>query len=280
MIDCPGIVPSSNAKDSTTETVLKGVVRVEALPVPSDHIPAVLERVKPVYISRTYGVPLPDDGRDIWEPEEFLEKLARIKGRLLKAGQPDIEGVAKIVLSDWVRGRIPFFVAPPERKDAAPQPEVKKAKGKAEEKKVLGVKQNLGSIMQKNKYDSQDIQPLDQEFLVDTADSDEIAEDDEEEVEEALPQDEDLELDWEEAFGAVQTAQEPSKAGPSGPDDEEKRPTKEPRKTTNKKKAENFFTNANVKNKNREKAAVMRVLSKEAGRKGAGRGGRGGKARR
>jgi nuclear GTP-binding protein len=51
----------------------------------------------------------------VGDVEEFLEKLARIKGRLLKGGEPDIEGVAKIVLNDWVRGKIPYFVPPPDR---------------------------------------------------------------------------------------------------------------------------------------------------------------------
>jgi ribosome biogenesis GTPase A len=36
--------------------------------------------------------------------DDFLDKLARMKGRLLKGGEPHIEGVAKIVPSDWVRG--------------------------------------------------------------------------------------------------------------------------------------------------------------------------------
>ncbi|KIN96734.1 hypothetical protein M404DRAFT_927042 [Pisolithus tinctorius Marx 270] len=46
LIDCPGIVPTS-AHDSETSTVLKGVVRVEALPTPSEHIPTLME----LYIS-------------------------------------------------------------------------------------------------------------------------------------------------------------------------------------------------------------------------------------
>jgi len=76
-----------------------------------------MARVRPLYLSRTYGIPLPDkhDPTQGWDPEEFLDKLARKKGRLLRQGEPDLDSVAKIVLSDWVRGRIPFFVAPPER---------------------------------------------------------------------------------------------------------------------------------------------------------------------
>lgn len=51
---------------------------------------------------------------DNWENEEdFLSELAKKKGRLLKGGEPDIKTTAKLVLIDWQRGEIPFFVPPP-----------------------------------------------------------------------------------------------------------------------------------------------------------------------
>lgn len=164
--------------------MLKGVVRVEALPTPSEHIPALLARVKPLYISRTYNVPLPDpdDPTKGWEAEDLLDKLARMKGRLLKHGEPDMDGVAKIVLNDWVRGRIPYFVMPPERpadlneaeekeRERAHQKSKAKADGKGKQKqKLLGVMQKLGGIMQKNAYVGDDVRPL--EEAVDIADGD------------------------------------------------------------------------------------------------------------
>lgn len=167
LIDCPGIVPTS-AHDSNTDTVLKGVVRVEALPVPSDHIPALLERVKPLYLSRTYNVEIPDGGT--FEAEALLDSLARKKGRLLRGGEPDREGVAKILLSDWVRGRIPYFVSPPER------PEVNQIK--KDSSGAIGVTQKLGGLIQKNKFTGEDIYPVvDDEELQQTAaqmDEDEV----------------------------------------------------------------------------------------------------------
>ena len=147
---------------------------MEALATSSEHIDALMQRVKPIYLSRTYGVSLPDpdDQTQGWPYEEFLDKLARMKGRLLKGGEPDLDGVAKILLSDWVRGRIPFFVPPPERPEELNQAEAKakaraqtKGKGKAEDKEErdIGVKQNLGSIMQKNTFVGDDVRPLDVE---------------------------------------------------------------------------------------------------------------------
>lgn len=176
-----------------------------------------MERVKPVYLSRTYGVPLPDPN-DIskgWEPETFLDKLARMKGRLLKGGEPDLESVSKILLSDWVRGRIPFFVPPPERSEELNQAEAKKAKieaaksrgkGKAkaaeqEEPRKLSVKQHIGSIMQKNTFIPEDIQPFEEEVggegEVDNNGEEDVDDDEAEEVE---MEEQEAELAWGDVF--------------------------------------------------------------------------------
>ncbi|XP_075460861.1 nucleolar GTP-binding protein 2 [Ascaphus truei] len=111
LIDCPGVVYPSG--DSETDIVLKGVVQVEKIKCPEDHIDAVLARAKPEYISKTYRI-------DTWEnAEDFLEKLAFRTGKLLKGGEPDRQTVSKMVLNDWQRGRIPFFVKPPNAEPAA-----------------------------------------------------------------------------------------------------------------------------------------------------------------
>ncbi|CAK6964339.1 nucleolar GTP-binding protein 2 [Scomber scombrus] len=105
LIDCPGVVYPS--EDSETDIVLKGVVQVEKIKCPEEHIGAVLERAKPEYIQKTYRIPT-------WNSaEDFLEKLAFRTGKLLKGGEPDLSTVSKMVLNDWQRGRIPFFVKPP-----------------------------------------------------------------------------------------------------------------------------------------------------------------------
>merc|ERR1739838_21341 len=45
--------------------------------------------------------------------EDFLTQHALISGKLLKRGVPDITTSAKMMLNDWQRGRIPYFVRPP-----------------------------------------------------------------------------------------------------------------------------------------------------------------------
>lgn len=110
-IDCPGIVPITRAdfaEDSAK--VLKGVVRAEKLEAPSAYIDEVLNRVKHKYLINKYNLPTETTFSD---GEEFLGILARKMGKLLRGGEPDVETAARIVLFDWQRGRIPFFVPPP-----------------------------------------------------------------------------------------------------------------------------------------------------------------------
>eukprot|EP00227_Mantoniella_beaufortii_P016704 CAMPEP_0197587326 /NCGR_PEP_ID=MMETSP1326-20131121/8987_1 /TAXON_ID=1155430 /ORGANISM="Genus nov. species nov., Strain RCC2288" /LENGTH=545 /DNA_ID=CAMNT_0043152039 /DNA_START=126 /DNA_END=1760 /DNA_ORIENTATION=- len=106
LIDCPGVV-YHDTTDTDTDAVLKGVVRISNLEDAWEHIPDVVARVKPDYLRRAYKV-------QSWEsPEDFLQQVARINGRLLKGGEPDLNTAAKTVLWDWQRGRIPFFAPPP-----------------------------------------------------------------------------------------------------------------------------------------------------------------------
>ncbi|KAF8640751.1 hypothetical protein AX17_000402 [Amanita inopinata Kibby_2008] len=283
LIDCPGIVPTS-AHDSQTSTVLKGVVRVEALSTPSDHVPTLMERVKPLYLSRTYGVPLPnkDDPSEGWEPEVFLDKLARMKGRLLKHGEPDIDSVAKIVLSDWVRGKIPYFVPPPERPEELNAMEAKRNKGKAKavnaKPELPQIKQNLGSIMQKNSFLVEDIRPLDEEYTGEEGDSADDANDSVQEQEEVDEEEEEgEELKWSDVFEGIKESdghdnetidQDATQFQDKDPEVEETQEIKGPRMKTNKRRTENFYTHANVKNKNRQKAVLLRSLPVGKGREG------------
>ena len=106
LIDCPGVVPPSN-NDSEQDILLRGVVRVENVEHPEQYIAAVLNKTKPQHIERTYDV------RGYSNPTEFLELLARKGGRLLRGGEADVDGVAKMVLNDFLRGKIPWYTPPP-----------------------------------------------------------------------------------------------------------------------------------------------------------------------
>lgn len=140
LIDCPGIVPPSLG-DTPEDILLRGVVRVENVENPAQYVPAVLARCQTKHLERTYDVKwsavsnhasadtAAENGDVVGRPGSdkektaeairFLEALARKGGRLLRGGEADLDGVAKMVLNDFLRGKIPWFVRPPD----APTPE-------------------------------------------------------------------------------------------------------------------------------------------------------------
>jgi nuclear GTP-binding protein len=151
LIDCPGVVtnsdlnhdffssnpthvssmchsPSSSVTTTTAaewernaSLVLKGVIRIEHLNDPVAYIPALLSRVKSSYLIATYEFTFEESEQ--WRrsialhPEEshltFLEIHARKTGRLKKGGEPNLAASARMILNDWLRGKIPYFVPPP-----------------------------------------------------------------------------------------------------------------------------------------------------------------------
>ncbi|WAR05100.1 NOG2-like protein [Mya arenaria] len=105
LVDCPGVVYPTGS--TPTDCVLKGVVRVENIRTPEDYIEAMLNRAKKEYIQRTYSI------YEWTDHEDFLTQFAKRSGRLLKGGEADISTAAKMILNDWQRGTIPYFVRPP-----------------------------------------------------------------------------------------------------------------------------------------------------------------------
>ncbi|KAK1829477.1 NUC091 domain-containing protein [Podospora conica] len=129
LIDCPGIVPP-NLNDTPEDLLLRGVVRVENVDNPEQYIPAVLNKVKLHHMERTYEL-------KGWKDHmEFLELLARKGGRLLKGGEPDVDGVAKMVLNDFMRGKIPWFHPAPAMEGTEDEPITEGRQGRLGEMRV------------------------------------------------------------------------------------------------------------------------------------------------
>ncbi|KAI1432747.1 NGP1NT domain-containing protein [Xylaria sp. CBS 124048] len=137
LIDCPGIVPP-NANDKPTDILLRGVVRIEKVDNPEQYIRPMMEKVKRQHLERTYEI-------SNWKDHhEFLEMLGRKGGRLLKAGEVDMDGVAKMVLTDFMRGKIPWFTPPP------------KSDGESASTAIEGREGRLGEMGKKRKRDDEE----------------------------------------------------------------------------------------------------------------------------
>lgn len=121
LIDCPGIVPDHGnweiTIDAEADKVLKGVVRPEKLTSPSLYIPTLLSRiVNTANLVKKYSIDpkiIEANPGFFSDANLFLTTLATRMGKLLKGGEPDLETVARVVIQDWQKGRLPYFVPPP-----------------------------------------------------------------------------------------------------------------------------------------------------------------------
>ncbi|KAI9716191.1 MAG: GTPase required for pre-60S ribosomal subunit nuclear export and maturation [Chrysothrix sp. TS-e1954] len=104
-IDCPGIVPPSQ-HDSDEDILLRGAIRVEAVSNPEQYVAAALRKCKQRHVEKTYDI------KSYTSTIDFLDQLARKSGKMLKGGESDVNTVARTVLNDFLRGKIPWFIPP------------------------------------------------------------------------------------------------------------------------------------------------------------------------
>ncbi|KAI8908463.1 NUC091 domain-containing protein [Gorgonomyces haynaldii] len=275
LIDCPGVVYGSS-EDSETDIVLKGVVRVENITHPEEHVETMMQRVRKEYLDRTYGITEYEDHID------FLGQLAKKGGRLLKGGEPDISQVARMVLNDYIRGKLPFYTLP------------KKAEGEPEPAGV-SVDQKMSKIRVTAQFLPEEMKNPDGETVEES--EDEAEEEDEEEEEEVdfddlvaaqesgtLPDaaSEDDQSPAKKSPATKTASKTPTKESPAKKSakespakesqdeeeseeesEEEKVQQKQKRMTTNKRKTgKNFYETANVKNKVRKAKSNDKKLMK------------------
>lgn len=209
------------------------------------------------------------------DPNDFLEQLARKTGKLLKKGEPDFHNAAMLVLHDWLRGRIPYYVPPPE--DEKPS--------ESKEKKKIGVEQIFKNIAVSSNYLEDDLKKEDLKQKED--DSEDDSEDEHEKEDEAARAEDPA--DWDEIFESVVGEEGPvtkapviegeeedededeeeqvdselemSDMGEELPSDDEEEENPRKKKKTPKEEAPSkkkkigvhYYETANVKNRNRNK---------------------------
>ena len=109
LIDCPGVVYEEG--QSEIDKVLKNVVRAEKIEEPMIFVQGILDRVHPEILKKIYKV-------DNWvDCEDFVKQCAKKYGKLVKGGGPDYKATAKIILLDWQKVKIPYYVEPPKEEN-------------------------------------------------------------------------------------------------------------------------------------------------------------------
>lgn len=113
---------------------------------PENHVQAVLERVEDEHLRKHYKLYRKDPNAAssssrkaelkpmVWtDADDFMTKVALASGRLLKGGEPDIKTVAKMILTDFQRGNLPYFSKPPGCEDDEAEEEMDEEKSELKE---------------------------------------------------------------------------------------------------------------------------------------------------
>ncbi|KAL2945503.1 Guanine nucleotide-binding protein-like NSN1 [Bienertia sinuspersici] len=108
LLDCPGVVMLKSVQNDAT-VALRNCKRIEKLEDPVGPVKEILKLCPGEVLVTLYKVPSFDT------VDDFLFKVATVRGRLKKGGVVDVDAAARIVLHDWNEGKIPYYTMPPTR---------------------------------------------------------------------------------------------------------------------------------------------------------------------
>ncbi|MHA1249284.1 MAG: GTPase [Candidatus Helarchaeota archaeon] len=104
LIDTPGVIPY--LKEDEVELIIKGAIRPDKITDLFKAVDELLLIIDKKEIRRKYDI--------IYDSsEDFLNKLALKRGKLLAGGKPDINAAAKIFINEFQRGKINYYIRPP-----------------------------------------------------------------------------------------------------------------------------------------------------------------------
>ncbi|KAI1438867.1 hypothetical protein GGR50DRAFT_306122 [Xylaria sp. CBS 124048] len=124
LCDCPGLV-FPNFATTKAELVCNGVLPIDQLREFTGPAALVAHRIPQPFLEAIYGVhiktrPLEEGGTGIPTASEFLSAYANARGfKTQGVGQPDESRAARIVLKDYVSGKLLYVEPPPGWGDAA-----------------------------------------------------------------------------------------------------------------------------------------------------------------
>eukprot|EP00922_Rhytidocystis_sp_ex-Travisia-forbesii_P042877 GHVS01064104.1.p1 GENE.GHVS01064104.1~~GHVS01064104.1.p1 ORF type:complete len:619 (+),score=128.18 GHVS01064104.1:62-1918(+) len=110
LIDSPGVVLSGADSDPTT--ILRNAVSLTAVKDPETVVEFLITRCGSCeQLQEHFKIPPFDTAH------QFLAKVAHSRGKLLKGGAPDVVAAARVVITEWSSGKIPYFCMPPKDED-------------------------------------------------------------------------------------------------------------------------------------------------------------------
>lgn len=119
LCDCPGLV-FPNFATTKAELVCNGVLPIDQLREYTGPAALVAQRIPQAFLEAVYGMkiitrPVEEGGIGIPTGEEVLRAYARARGFFTQGlGQPDGSRAARMVLKDYVKGKLLFVHPPPQ----------------------------------------------------------------------------------------------------------------------------------------------------------------------
>ncbi|XP_050363604.1 guanine nucleotide-binding protein-like NSN1 [Argentina anserina] len=113
LLDCPGVVMLKSTENDAS-IALRNCKRIEKLEDPIGPVKEILKLCPARLLVSIYKLPSFDT------VDDFLQKVATVRGKLKKGGIVDIGAAARIVLHDWNEGKIPYYTMPPARSQEEP----------------------------------------------------------------------------------------------------------------------------------------------------------------
>lgn len=110
LLDCPGVV-MAKPSDSNATIALRNCKRIEKLEDTVSPVKEILKLCPSDKLMSLYKLP------SFSSVDDFLQKIALIRGKLKKGGIADTVSAARIVLHDWNEGKIPYYTLPPTRNE-------------------------------------------------------------------------------------------------------------------------------------------------------------------
>ncbi|ODN00695.1 Large subunit GTPase 1 [Orchesella cincta] len=108
LCDCPGLVMPAFG-GSKGEMVLGGILPIDQLTSYSSATALLIQRIPKQKLEKSYGISLLPN----FDYEDFLSSYAAVRGFMTVRGIPDSSRAARIVLKDYVNGKLHFCLAPP-----------------------------------------------------------------------------------------------------------------------------------------------------------------------
>ncbi|KAJ9176560.1 hypothetical protein P3X46_011862 [Hevea brasiliensis] len=113
LLDCPGVVLLKTGENNAS-IALRNCKRIEKLDDPISPVKEIIKLCPARLLVTLYKIP------NFESVDDFLQKVASVRGRLKKGGVVDVEAAARVVLHDWNEGKIPYYTMPPTRNQDEP----------------------------------------------------------------------------------------------------------------------------------------------------------------